>query len=491
LETHFKEILQEDSKPEEPLRFITKKLPFPTFKSNSSTKLSLINQYMVTNAQQNGAFSGSPMIKAYADVRSPYLVSMLANLASASLNTAKKKNQDDIYKARTNGMGMYAEGIQGAFLAEYENICVLFIRDEWSQAFNLTTQAAVSELSRTLRELNSHIKANLNTDCFLAYEIIEIISNLSTELEKRTGELKTSFAAALKPIRDTGKSSLADLLEETRRRIANLQTIPVDGAAIPITSETMTRLQTMTEFMDPISGLMISIGDSGWKSSSASVAGYSTDQIPTLNSFNISADGKVIFGHYCIDTIIALLESLDRKAQPLAKNKSVSGVFLLNNIAIIERMIKYSPLFALLEQEPRLAEIENWKKRSAKDYSIPWSDVSRQLMDVIRTGQGHRPPSGSQNDSAAIVKAMSSKEKDALKEKFRVFNTIFDELVQKHKSLNMEPEVKTNLARDVQGMVELLYHRFWDKYHEIDKGKGKYVKYDKAAMSATFVSLST
>jgi exocyst complex protein 7 len=494
LETHFKEILQEDSKPEEPLRYVMKNQPFPTIKSDKSNRLGLINSYVINSANQNGASGVSPMIQAYADVRGPYLTATLANLALGSLNTAKKKNQDDIYIAETNGMGTYTKGMTGAFLAEFENICVLFTREEWGQAFNLTCQGAVSELARTLRELNSHIRANLNTDCFLAYEIIALMSTMSSDLESKTGELKTSFAAALKPVRETAKSSLTELLDDTRRRIASLPTIPTDGAAIPITQETMTRLQNMMNFLAPISSLMLSIGDSGWKSSTPQTA-YSTDQAPTLNSFNISADGEQIFVNYCVDTIMALIESLDRKSQPLAKSRSVAGVFMLNNIAIIERSFKYSELKGLLENTPRIAEIDKWKKNGAKDYSSAWQDLSRQLMDVTYTNRAdrNRPPSGSAStiDSAAIVKGLSSKDKEATKEKFKAFNLMFDDLVQKHKALTMEKEVKATLARDVQGMIEMLYHRFWDRYHEIDKGKGKYVKYDKAAVTSIFIGLST
>jgi exocyst complex protein 7 len=35
-----------------------------------------------------------------------------------------------------------------------------------------------------------------------------------------------------------------------------------------------------------------------------------------------------------------------------------------------------------------------------------------------------------------------------------------------------------------------LYSRFWDRYHEIDKGKGKYVKYSKAELGQSLSGLS-
>ena len=489
LDATFQKILQEDSRPVEPLHFITKDKPFPLIAPDKMARLGPINQYISGVTKQSGMAAESPVLQAYATVRGPYLTATLQNLAAASVNTAKKKTPNAVYRHGTNGIGTYAKGMELAFLAEYDNICSLFSRDEWGKVFNLTCQGAISELARTLRELNTHIKANLTTDCYLAYEIIEIMSNISSSLDSRTGELKSSFAAALKPIRETGKSSLADLLDDTRRRVANMPMTPQDGASVPITSETLKRLQTMVDFLRPISSIMISIGDGGWKSVSQSVV--SSDKIPTLNSFEIGADGKQIFAHYCIDTVDALLTALEQKAKPLLKGKPTIGVFLANNATVIERMIRNSDLQPLLSGN--MADVDKWRKTGVQLYTMAWREPSNHLLDVTYTNRGsQRPPSGSAAsvDSAAIVKGLSSKERDAIKEKFRLFNSSFDELVAKHKSLSMEREVKDVLARQVQGMIEPLYSRFWDRYHEIDKGKGKYVKYDKANISAVIVSLA-
>lgn len=92
-------------------------------------------------------------------------------------------------------------------------------------------------------------------------------------------------------------------------------------------------------------------------------------------------------------------------------------------------------------------------------------------------------------DSTAIVKSLNSKDKDAIKDKFKSFNASLDEMVSRHKSLHMEREVRGVLAREVQTVLEPLYARFWDRYHEVDKGRGKYVKYDKGALSAQLVAM--
>lgn len=492
LENYFDKLLRgETPRSIEPLHFITKDKPFPVLSQGQIAQLGLINSYIVGVHRQSGATQESPVAKIYADIRSPYLSGTLVNLAAASVNTAKKNRPDAIYRAGTNGIGTYAQAMEGLFLAEYDNICSIFMREDWGTVFQATCQNSLMELGRTLRELNTHVKTHMNTDCFLAYEIVEIISSLSNNLETRTGELKASLAASLKPVRETAKSSLAELLEDTKRRASGVQSLPPDGAPIPLVSETVQRLQTMVDFLRPISSIMISLGDGGWKSASASRGGIGAgDAIPSLASFDIGADGKEIFAHYCTDTIEALMASLDARARAILQKKSVIGVFLANSVAILERMIQNSDLAPVLEQ--RLGVLDQWRKKATSFYTDTCKDVSVHLFDVIHTNRSQRPTSGGAGaavDSASIMKGLSSKDKENIKAKFAAFNASFDDMVARHKQYSMEREVRQMFARDIQHMIEPLYNRFWDRYHEIDKGKGKYVKYDKSSISAVFLSL--
>lgn len=513
LENHFDKLLRgETPRSVEPLHFITKQKPFPVISQDKIARLALVHQYVGGIYREGGGGSSapqeSPSAKIYADVRGPYLVGTLSVLAQASVSTAKKKNVDAIYRAGTNGMGTYAQAMEGLFLAEYDNIASIFLREDWGPVFQATCQAALAELARTVRELNAHIRAHLAADCYLAYEIVEIISSLSNNLETRTGELKASLAATLKPVRETAKSSLGELLDDARRKVTSLQTLPADGAPVPVVSETMQRLQAMVEFLRPISSLMISIGDGGWRVGASSRGGGGLDGIPSLASFDVGADGRDIFAHYCSDAIDALLGALDARARSLLMKgstapaaKSVVGVFLANSIVIVERQVRDSDLAPLLLDSAsggKLAVLESWRKKATALYTDSCKDVSTHLFDVIHTSRpsggagGGRPTSGQGAggiDSATILKGLSSKDKENIKNKFVAFNAGFDDLVARHKSYSMEREVRNMFARDVQGMLEPLYNRFWDRYHEVDKGKGKYVKYDRSSIAAVFLSL--
>jgi exocyst complex component 7 len=488
LEAYFDKMLRSETpRSIEPLHYITKQQPFPVLSQDKNTRLGLLNSYIAGAHRESGVAQESPSAKIYAEVRGQYLTATLLNLASASVNTAKRKDTSSNYRAGTSGIGTYAQAMEGLFLAEYEIICRIFTREDWGPVFQSTCQAPLAELARTLRELNIHIKGHLNTDCFLAYEIVEVMSNLSNNLDSTTGELKASLAAALKPVKETAKTSLAELLDTLQMKINSLQMLPTDGAPVPVVSETMQRLQTMANFLQPISMIMVSLGDGGWKSTAA--ARNAGDSVPNLASFDVSADGKEIFANYCADTIETLFSSLDSRARALFGRKPVVGVFMANNVVIVERMIRDSDLGPMLQQRiPSV--IDSWRKKANATYMDVCKDVSVHLLDVIHTSRANRPTSGQGIvDSASIMKGLSSKDREKIKDKFQAFNASFDDMVTKHKQYSMEPEVRRMFAKAVQQTVEPLYNRFWDRYHEVDKGKGKYVKFDKSSIAAVFHTL--
>ena len=433
----------------------------------------------------------SPSVRIYAENRGTYLNSSLQNLATASITTSKKKSvPDEIYRQGTSGIGTYASGMEGMFLAEYQNITGIFLRENWSVAFETTCRKALANFAKTVLELNRHIKSNMTTDCFLAYEILEIISGLSSRLDSKTGELKLVFADAMKPIRETAKSSIAELIDDVRRRAQSILTLPVDGASLPFTSEVMARLQALTLYQRPLASILASIGDGNWNAGSLNATGSSAS-LPSLKSFDVGADWSQLLPHYIMDTMETLMTTLESKARMLLKSKTTLGVFLANTGAIMDRMIRSSDLSSVLSSAGASAKIDSWKKRGPSVYRDAWREPCNALLDVQYTNRGARPPSGSSGfvDSAAIIKGSSSKEKDMIKEKFKIFNASFDDLCSKHRGLSMEKEVRSHLGREVQAMIEPLYGRFWDRYHEIDKGKGKYVKYDKGSLSAQLANL--
>lgn len=486
LETVFRDIIRGDSQPIEPLQQIMRGAEFPRISSKKSAEMRTIHTHISNSAPQQGG-ELTPSARVYAQERGQYISLSLQNLSAASLSTARKVNAEAVYKPGSNGIGTYCAGIQGMFIAEYACICEIFSREEWGTVLAATCQPALSTFGSTLRDLDNHVKSNLITDCYLAYEIVDLVSNTSFQLEEQTGELKHRIADAMKPVRETAKGSLTTLLNDTRTKVQQMMVLPADASAVPISSDVMQRLQLMTAYLPPLSSIMRSLGDGGWSNGAAS----STNSVPTLKSFDVGADGKQLFSHYCIDTIDTLLSNLENRSRSLLKGRSLQGVFMANNVAVVERAIRASDLASPIgaAAQPKL---DSWKKKATQAYLDAWKEPSAHLLDVQYTAKAPRPPSTGAGgvDSAALLKALSSKDKDGIKEKFKNFNLSFDECVAKHKSFKMEGEVRKQLAREVQVFIEPLYSRFWARYHEVDKGKGKYVKYDQAQLSSILAGLA-
>ncbi|KAL1305331.1 hypothetical protein AAFC00_002229 [Neodothiora populina] len=488
LENVFREMLRDCVQPVEPLHYITKGLDFPRLPEQKTSQLGALNAHVSSSfAEMTGSDArGTPIARTYADVRGQYLTASLQNMAAACIATARKVNSDALYKRGDNAIGTYASGIKAMYIAEFDSICPVFAREEWGQVLLMTCQSSLNAFSSTLRDLNRHIQEHLTKDCFLAYEIIEVVSSISLELENRTGELKLALGDALKPVRETAKSSLSSLLADVRTQVQGITQLSADGAALPLTAEIMARLQNMTTFLAPLTSILISLGDGGWSTPGAAASSRS---VPTLKSFDVGADGQILFQHYATEMIDTLLNNLELKSKMLHKDQASQGVFMVNNIAIIERMIRSSELQQVLGGLQ--SGLEERRRKSIKLYTASWTEVTKCLLDVQHTSRGPRPQStGQSTDSHAFVKALSSKERDQTKENFRMFTVKFDEMVAKHKTYRMEREVRHALGADVQKLVEPLWSRYWDRYHEIDKGRGKYVKYDKAQVTAILTSLA-
>ncbi|KAK5250812.1 exocyst complex component exo70 [Exophiala xenobiotica] len=495
----YRQMLQEDANTVEPLHFITKQIPFPTMSQDKVQMLSQMSMAIASGGAQSarlGQRDDDVAARMYAEVRGDYLNSSLQNLSMASISTSKRRTNDTaIYREGSSGIATYANAIEGMFLAEAENTSRIF-RNDAGRVFSMTCSKALSTFARTLSEMNSFIKSRILTDCFLAYEILDLITPLSYRLESRTGQLRSQFADALRPLRETSRSSLSDIITQTRRQAESTSTLPPDGKTIPLVPETAKRLQTLALFDRPLLALLSSIGEGNWKTNPTTGTGPGLASQSSLNlELTPSTENPTLLSHYLLDVVDALLTTLNTRSQSLHPKKPMQGIFQLNSAAVLARSVQSSPdLTRYIGITPHNERLEKFRKRATELYMTAWREASMHLFDTIHTSGSSRPMSGQQGpgqaiDSTSIIKSLNSKDKDKIKEKFKVFNTSFDELVVRHKSLHMENEVRTYISREITALIEPLYARFWDRYHEVDKGKGKVVKYSKGDLSGTLATL--
>lgn len=219
-------------------------------------------------------------------MRGPYITSGLHNLSLASLNTVKRRPTDGPYKQGTNGIGIYSNALEAFITTEHGIITQIFTGDQQGLALQATFLSAMAEYSKTLRELNQYIKANLMTDCFLAFEIIEIVTAMSYRIDSKTAELKSLLIEALRPVRDTAKSSLSELIEETKRK-AGSASLPMDGGSISLVEEVLSSLAVLTGYSGPLASILTSVGDGNWRSKSSTAGAAPLDVGPEIGRAHV------------------------------------------------------------------------------------------------------------------------------------------------------------------------------------------------------------
>ncbi|EXJ77057.1 hypothetical protein A1O3_10215 [Capronia epimyces CBS 606.96] len=485
----YRQMLQENAQPIEPLHYITKQVPFPTIPQDKVQYLSQMASAIAAAGAQSarlGQRDEDAAARIYAEIRGDYLQSSLQNLATASISTSRRRENDSaVYREGSSGIGPYANAMEAMFLAEAENTSRIF-RNDAGKVLSMTCAKALSTFTRTLSELNSVIKSRILTDCFLAYEILDLVTPLSYRLESRTGQLRPQMAEALRPVRETARSSLSELINQTKKQAEAITTLPPDGNTVPLVSQTAQRLQNLATFDRPLLVLLASIGDGKWRSTPGAMSSQSSLNL----ELTPSTENPTLLSKYLLDIVDTLLTALNARSGSIHSKKSLQGIFQLNSVAVLMRAVQSSPdLTRYLGINPHNAKLDMFRKSGSSLYLSAWRDPSTYLMDTIHTSGAARPLSGQAIDSSSIIKSLSSKDKDKIKEKFKLFNASFDELVVRHKSLHMENEVRSSMSREIQAMIEPMYARFWDRYHEVDKGKGKVVKYSKGELSAMLASL--
>ena len=488
LDDTFMRILQENTKIVEPVPLIIKgslgsfhyhaagcrKLTvtgfsFPTLSEEDAEVLRSIHAYTGRDPKN---------VSRYIDMRSSNISTTLQNLGISSVGIMKKQNPGMPYVRGSCGIGHYSAALEQMVLAEFNNVSRIFPREDCDSIHTRTCQTAVDEYAKTLRQLSAWVLENTATECYLAFEMIQIVSGLSSRLESCTPDLQLPIDKALLSIRDTAKQSLPRLIEDTRVGVRNLVSLPPNGGVSPTIDACLGRLAHLTTFyLAPLLATLESVGESGWRSSHNPASAMS------------ASSGEELLGKYATDMLEALVSTLETRAPIILKNRAIQGILLANTVSTINSSINSS---ALKDRVPsaELQCLHQWRKKGVAMYIDAWADPARELRDVIHTNRtsqgGSRQSSGSHGpmDSAAYTKGMNSKDKDMTRANFQKFTIMFDELLAKHKTYSIELDIKPDIALGVEKLIEPLYARYWQRYHDLDKGKGKYIKYDPGEITA-------
>lgn len=356
--------------------------------------LAVLNDFLSsTLAQSSGIQSNATSI--YAEVRGPYMANSLSSLALATVNTTRRVGAAP-YDKGSNGISIYTNSLEAIFEAEYENICHLFPSGEWATVYSNTTLQSMGVFKKTLTDLNTFVKQNMVTDCFLAYDVIENVQPASIRLKTKTGESR-EFSEALKPLRQTAQGSFSHFLDDIKKSGAGMVALPLDNTVADLTTSVMGRLRRMSDYPNAISSLLVSLGEGNWNRP------YTAPSV-----MDVGADGTVLLSQFCLDAIDQLIHELEQKARVMIKKTSTVAVFMVNNVHFIESSIRKSDLASIMSTQAQ-QKVEKWRKDAVKMYLEQWKECAAFLMDVTYTRQ-----------HSVGKPTLTSREKEGVKEKFKV-----------------------------------------------------------------------
>ena len=185
---------------------------------------------------------------------------------------------------------------------------------------------------------------------------------------------------------------------------------------------------------------------------------------------------------YFADCIDCLYANLSQVSSDQLKEPTKRGLFLLSNLAAVEHFITDSNTETLATLRARRAPNtpmmdtmgEVALQRFGKDvdaafklYLTEWNKLAPNLLDATLTG-------------TAMNAKLSGKDREQVKEKFRVFNAEFDQLAERQKRFPVpDPTLRARISQEVRKLIVPLYTRFYMKHKDGDftKNIAKYVKY--------------
>jgi len=170
-------------------------------------------------------------------------------------------------------------------------------------------------------------------------------------------------------------------------------------------------MRRLTDYKITVTNLLIALGDKNWNRPDS--ASLPSNLAPTL--FDVSADGNQLLSNYLTDVIETLISQLEGRATMLIKKNATIAVFMINNIAYIESVVRKSELCSVMNSAGGttngVKKIESLKKRFVEMYLVGWKECAAYLMDVTYIKAGGKV-------------GLGTREKEAVKEKFKVGVTL-------------------------------------------------------------------
>ncbi|KAK9360739.1 Cullin repeat-like-containing domain protein [Lipomyces starkeyi] len=453
------------------VEFVTE-IPEATIKDLSI----MVDFFMVTDAS-----AGVPI---YADIRGKYIMHNLSVLSETAIKTEIKR-VNGFYRKGTSSFKLYMDALLRAMVTEEKMVRKIFkAKADIQGALTATLKDLEKSFQAAVQAINIVIRKNLITDCFYAFDVIEQIHAASGELLLATENPVFNLESCSKELRKTAQDSFQEILRHIEAVVSGLPGLPIDFAVPDITKQVIGWITRLADYDTTLASLLIPLGaPATWSLRLSYQSTFST--ATGSGTPNSSYMGTEILSLFISEIFDDLLVNIEAKARAQYKKVTRVGLQIIANLLYVERAVRSSQeVSAVLASGTGLDRLDKIRKRALNMFLDGWKVCASYLMDVtiVRSAS-----------TASVGKGiMSSKDREVIKEKFRNFNTAFEELVAKFKEYNFaDTELRAYLAKEV-AFVSPLYQRFYEKHKsgEFSKHTEKYIKYSKSQLDQLLASLT-
>ena len=281
----------------------------------------------------------------------------------------------------------------------------------------------------------------------LSQEFDAVLRSANVETRKKFFTLYTLFET-------TGYKAMYEFIEKLKETEKHI-TMPKDGTVHEVTTNVMVFLEDLVKFSETTGVILATKEDTGVKS---------------------SKDHEKYVANYISQALICLSRSLALKAKSY-DTIGLQSIFMLNNYNYIVKSLEKTGLMSILKQHgfPDIEiEYKETIQEETKQYEKSWSKVINHLLEV------NAPLSQDKLAEAMSKGHLKDKYKQGIKDKFKGFNTDFDDLKQVHRIYAMpDQELRKSLYKRVADYIVPLYSTFLLRYRDVNftKNPEKYIKY--------------
>ncbi|GMM39008.1 GTP-Rho binding exocyst subunit [Saccharomycopsis crataegensis] len=492
------------SKPFDPTQVMTENLPFPVLDDNVINKMMMIVQYFA-DFKKIGGKAGSvddflEIENIYIEQRRIYVSESLGFLEASTKPLSKGANVP--YEKNSNGINHYTDALIQFMLTENDLIIKIFSNIKYTdqKLKNVVLNAAkklrifeklfstiFSTFVNIVQQIIDFINKNYGTEGVLSFELVQCYLKVSPALDKVNATASNNQSVKrLESIFDNIKSISGNLFREYLKfidtRISNIITMPSDNGVSECTVELISRMRKFSEYRQASLSIVGDMKPGTW------IPSPKPQWLGVFSSINTSTpidenNKEFLLSSYFSDCIDAIMISLEIKAKVLLPKKtSTIGYFLMTNLTLIEQVMKKSEIYSILGTAGN-ERLEKLRKRALNMFLTSWKGLASTLMDVTVITGG--------NNGTNKKTKISSKDKDAIKDKWKTFNNEFDELVKGFKAYGIkDQQLKQYLVKEISFVIPL-YNRFYEKYAngEFTKHSSKYIKYDKGKLASIIQTL--